>query len=725
VKCVIAAVTLACSVLLSGASVPKQNLALEIFYGGAWHDLVTDDDVFADAPVKIRRGLGDESAGWPRPAQITAKLNNATDKYRTSNPESDLYGLAGRNTPLRVSVDGTVRGVVEASSWSADQTRDFRQTPRCGRAWVDVAGGGLLQRIGQWTAKLGSPFRRFNERIADLAGYWPMEDGAGTIQPFSTVPEATTTRFRGVSFESQERAPGSGPVANVITQFGATFKFTGGVPDATNGWQLGLVTYMADPGNVVIFTLLSASTLNGGRFFAFFDNATEDLTLQVVQGGVAVINFVVPMPGFDWYGKWFSLLFDVSYSAGTTTVAFKWRAIDDDGYSSIQDSYSGIPSNLNETFVTNGGGIPNGSAFGHVIGVHGQTDDLGSDARFEAFLGYPGERAAYRFGRLIDEELGPGHYYVSGSFNDSMPMGPQADDSLPNHIKEMIATEDALVYDHGTELKLFFVCRVDRYDQTVALALTPTDLPALPREVNDDKIAGNVVTASQRNGGDATARDDTSPLGTQAPPDGVGEEKRTVDVNLDDPSLLPQVANWWLRRGTVDLPRFPQLMVDLGAAPHLIDAVEATTIGSVITISGFREYLIRLYVLGWTETIGTHSRRIIFTCAPDQQFVTGEWDSAESLWDSMTTTLKTAAGKTDTSLTFRTVSSKGVWSTTATPYPALISGELVTVTSMGAASLVSGAYDQAATVRRSVNGIRKALAAGESIAVATPGRWAL
>jgi hypothetical protein len=163
--------------------------------------------------------------------------------------------------------------------------------------------------------------------------------------------------------------------------------------------------------------------------------------------------------------------------------------------------------------------------------------------------------------------------------------------------------------------------------------------------------------------------------------------------------------------------------IDLNALPSLVTAVESVRVGNVIEITGFRENTVRLYVLGWTETIGTHTRKIVFTCAPDQQFVVGEWDATDSRWDSATTTLKTGVNTTATAWTFRTQSSKGVWSTT-TPYDCFIAGERVTVTAMGAASLVSGAYDQAATVTRSVNGIVKSQATDAPIHAFTPGRWA-
>ena len=177
-------------------------------------------------------------------------------------------------------------------------------------------------------------------------------------------------------------------------------------------------------------------------------------------------------------------------------------------------------------------------------------------------------------------------------------MGPQPVATLAEHFQEIVTTDDALLFDDRTNIRLRLLCRLDRYNQTPALELSPADLPALPREVIDDLPIHNLVTASQRDGGEAVAEDSTGPLGTQPPPDGAGEYRQRVDVNLAVPPWqLPQVANWWLRRGTVDLPRLPQVTIDLTPlSPAKIAEVEAVDVGDVITIDGFREDLIRLYV---------------------------------------------------------------------------------------------------------------------------------
>jgi hypothetical protein len=256
------------------------------------------------------------------------------------------------------------------------------------------------------------------------------------------------------------------------------------------------------------------------------------------------------------------------------------------------------------------------------------------------------------------------------------------------------------------------------------LELDVTDLPSsLPPEVTDGLGAWNVLMASQRGGVDFTARDDTGPAGTQDPPDGRGEKRQTVDVNVyDETAQLEQTAYWWLNRGTVDLPRFPRVTVNLAALPSSkIAEVEAVDVGKVITISGYREYVIRLYVLGYTETIGTHSRSIVFTCAPDRQFEVAVYTADGATltptvrrYDSATTTLAEAITTTETLWDITTVGEGDVWSTTSEPYDWIVNGERVTVTSMTAAA-GSGPYTQTATVTRSVNGVVKTHSSGDAI----------
>lgn len=81
---------------------------VEIYYDEAWHD-ITDDVQLRDGGIVIDRGRTGESSTTDA-STCKLSLNNGTSKveptvsgrYAPRNPNSDLYGKIGRNTPLRV-----------------------------------------------------------------------------------------------------------------------------------------------------------------------------------------------------------------------------------------------------------------------------------------------------------------------------------------------------------------------------------------------------------------------------------------------------------------------------------------------------------------------------------------------------------------------------------------------------------------------------------------------
>lgn len=697
---------------------PKQDVAVELFYDGAWHDLVSDDDVFADTPIVIMRGNGDESAAI-RPSSISLRLANDDDKFRTSNPLSPLYGKAGVNTPLRVSVGGSIRGYGEASSWKADQSPNFRRFPRRGKAWVDVQAGGLLQRIGQWTRSVKSPLRLATEDLAGLCGYWPMEDDAGSSVATSVVAGTQFATVGGLSFGSQQSPPGGGTGVDVGANPATSFQFQRGNPASTGGWQLNRVIYLNKlTGGGTSDPLFGVQLANGWSVFLQLDGDTDNATLRVSGDGSTILSTTVSTSG-NWLGRWIMVQLQATYSGGTTTLAAYWRGVGDPDWETFSGTWTGVTSTLDFC----GPLLPEGSAFGHMVGTIGTAAALTSDARFEAFLGHNGERASYRFGRLCDENNVP--YYVSDGFDSSQEMGPQGGDlTLSENFKEIQSTEDGIVFDHRSEGRVFFLSQTDRHNQTPALTLNAAGedhgMPSLPAEVSDDLPIHNIVTAKQRLGGDFTARDDTSSAGTQDPPDGRGEYKQDVAVNVYAPSAaLAQQAHWWLNRGTVDLPRFPKVTVNLAALDAArVAEVEAVEVGSVIEIVGYREYTIRLYVVGYTETIGTHSRSITFVCAPDKQFQVGVLDT--NRLQANFTVVFPALDATSTSLTLFTGEPNEQWRTGSNGVHIMLGGEEIILGTVGART-GTNPYSQAVTgCTRGVNGIQKAHGITELVKVVDP-----
>jgi hypothetical protein len=700
---------------------PKQDVAVELYIDGAWHDIVPDEDVFADTPITIRRGNGAESAA-PRPSSITLRLANDDDMYRTTNPESPLYGKAGRNTPTRTSVAGVVRGTVEASSWNADQTPDFRRTPPRGKAWVDIEGGGLTQRINQWTEKLKSPLTRQTSSYTSLLGLWPLEDPRESTILSQVVPGVASGTYSGtVTLGDQDERPG-GALSTAQIGAGAVLRGTFAATTAS-GWQvLFAMRLPALPGSAAYEEVFSWQDSVGRRWTWELNNANYAWRVYDTDGVTLLVNVAASYSGTE-PNQWVRFRMKVTVSGATVTYEPAWYVEGSDNVFGTTGTFAGTSTGRPTSWTAQAGTYNVGGWYTNVFAVDDTTLDVtGTAAAAQAFNGHLGERAGVRFGRLMDE-LGLA-YTVVGDVDLTRRMGTQPSDTVPNILKEIQTTEDGLIFDDIDAIALVFLTLNARLNQTPALALIPTDLPALPKEVTDDLDPHNIVTAAQRDGAEYTARDDTGPLGTQPPPDGVGEYRQTVDVNIYDETDLPQVANWWLYRGTVNLPRFPQVTINLAAlGPAKIAEVETVDVGSVITIDGYREYTIRLYVLGWTETIGTHTRTIVFTCAPDQQFNAGEYDDGIVRYDSASTTTGASYTPTATSIVFSTTDAGDLWWTGGT-YDCICAGERFRVEAMGAAS-GSGPYTQPATVVRAVNGVRKTLPAGEPIHVATPGRYAL
>lgn len=721
-----------------------QNVAVQLYYSGAWHQV--EPEVFIDNQINIERGQ--RSAEQPaEPDAVDLRFNNITDKYRPSNPTSTLYGRAGRNTPLQVLVDSDPRATVEASTWEPGQTDDFRVSPARGLRWVDVQGKGVLDRIAQWKQRLRSPiYRAVKLSGVEPAEYWPTEDVNGSSQAVSAVggaPMLPITYVRYTLPDGSPLPPGGAP------QFGQG-----------NGV----------PGSAALPSFQSGGTLAAAIRAASFNGYAVDWVMQFAAGTDA--GGTTSADVLRWQESGTYVMFTVNVVKGSVTVFHANAADARTGASTgscvaALDVYDGAPHHFRYQVRQNGGnylaqmwidglfyatadnfipgmtgtvGAPTSiqwnpeedqgdympTAAGHlIIWASGQIGD--QPPIFTAAGGHTGETAADRYARLmIEEGLA---FVVIGDPAGSWPMGPQPVDTLDNLLQECARTEDGLIFDDRDQVRGKFRTRGSLYDQVPALELTyPTDVYPPFKEVIGGFTVANRVTVSQRGGGTFEKSLDSGPLGTQPPPDGVGEYKQTVEVNTaSEQDDLPALSGWWLGRYTVDTPRFTAVTVNLTDRPDLAPDASAVDIGDRITITAYVEYIVDLIVIGISETIGSHTRKITYTCIPGRQFLTGIYDDTTRRYDSKTTTLNAAVTNSATTLVFKTTDPGDLWRPGGGGYDVLTSGEQITVPPGGMGAVTgTGPYLQTATgCTRSVNGVIKALSANEPIHVFNPARWAL
>lgn len=77
---------------------PRFDLHTELMLGTKWTDVTSD--VRLESKVKIKRGRADEASRTDH-GKMDLTFKNGSGKYTPRNPLSPLYGLIGRNTPIR------------------------------------------------------------------------------------------------------------------------------------------------------------------------------------------------------------------------------------------------------------------------------------------------------------------------------------------------------------------------------------------------------------------------------------------------------------------------------------------------------------------------------------------------------------------------------------------------------------------------------------------------
>jgi hypothetical protein len=661
-------------------------------------DCHADDRLRISTGGVLRESVGGTGGSW---TQIAVPIVESS----TGNRQVYLRYLKDGATTAgadAVYVDDVLfldaRSVVEVSSWAPDRTVDFDASTGRGDQWTEVVGEGLLRRVGSWTEPLHSAMHRAISGLGTLVGFWPGEDDRNATQMASAIA-GTAALASGVTFDEDE-SPGGGSTSVLLSSTGSLLgRFN--TTTTTTGWQISWAFKLAQvPAGGTGLPLMSWTTSNGYRWSIDVNNSSY--TINVLDNdGTSLLASPI---GFGTGGEpnnWITMRFRASASGGTVTYNLAWYPEGAGVTYTAGSTFSGSVGRLLQWRIGGNTNTADGW-FAYVYGVEGTADDLLDGDLTASFNGFPGETAGNRFLRLMREEgLEPD---LIGAAEDTELMGVQRPDSLLDLLREIRDTDGGVLFDTRSAIGISYRTRVDMYRQAPALELTfPDDIAPPLRPVLDDLETHNVVTVSQRDGGSATAADNTGPMGTQPSPDGVGVYKQDIDVNVSDEDRLVDLAGWWLQQGTIPDARYPQVTVDLDASPELAAAAGATGPGDRITIEGLAPDLIDLIVVGLAETLtNSKRRRITFTCTPARNFNVGEYDATDSRWDSRTTTLAAPATSSATSL----------------------SGERVTVTAMSSAA-GSGPYTQTATVTRAVNGVVKALPADSPVHIATPGRWAL
>lgn len=710
------------------APMPRHHLVVSLFWSGAWHDLSEPDVV--DGSASVLRGLTDDGTG--RPGEVKFRIHDDAQRFDPDNELSDLYGLIGTRTPVRITTDGIVDMVGEVSGWQPGRTPDYQPgPPQRGWQWTDVTAAGVLRRVGAWPKALDSAARRYFSAAPGIRSYWPFEETSAATMAASGLPFGPPALY-----PTDGIAPGSvdGPggslqapaVESAPGSWGARYTpIPSGVWQCVTGWRIPSDVSPAAPAGQWMWRIYTSN----GFILELASLSATQWQLTTWAGTVSDVAVVNWAPAFvstpTWWMQW-----SLRVTPGTNTEVIV-QMTDYDGGTGVPGAGGGSVGttrtltgwNLGYPVRWEGPNWPGLQWCHHALfDAGGPGGGMTGAEVMGALHGWIGENPYGRVQRLAAES-GIACVVVAEDPDETVRndntlyMGPQRPDTLINLLREAETTGAGILAEDPASAALWFrTCR-SMYADPVLQLVYPRDIVAPFVKTTDDVDFANTVTAKQREGSEVTATLTSGPVGTAA----IGAEKRDVLVNMENTVLLPQVAAYWLNMWSGPGARYPSIVIDAELLPALAAAAARLVPGDLITVSGFRPQVVWLQVLSVASAVSTARRTITVTTLPAAQIGrVGVYDRPGDRYDAVSAVAVAAAATGPITVegdVFNT------WSTTAVPYDWSVRGERVTVTAITAPVLTAGRYRQTATVARSVNGAVRAHPAGTAVGLYDPCYW--
>lgn len=682
---------------------------VELNLSGVWTD-VSSYVASARDVVRITRGRQDEQA-QPEPSKASFSLNNRDGRFSPRNPMGPYYGIIGRNTPVRISLPGYgYRFFGEISSWPITWDASGQD------AWTKVEAAGILRRLSQGVPPLEGPITRFatSAGATPAIAYWPLTDPPGSSSLASGLNGGLPMAIEGVGVPRLS-TDSSFATSDPLPEF--AFTSFRGFPSLASGPDIFCYFLLSvpDTGDTNDSVLLRFLT-NGSAFrweIRYFSAAGGQLQLRCFDSaGASILTSAL---AFAVNGIPSIVRLDLDQSGGNVSWSLSVTKFLDGSTSFVAGALAGTLVSLYQVQMS-ADRVMDGTAVGHLT-----ITNTAPASVTQMIRGWTGETAGRRIERLCAEEGVP--LVTEGDLDDTEAMGMQTAGTLLDLLLQCEEADMGLLHEPRTALALAYRTRKSLYAQAPTLELTYPQLSAI-QPVEDDQRTRNDVIVSRKFGSSARATVTTGPLSVLAPPNGVGRYQDTKTLVLASDDQLQYQADWRVRVGTIDEPRYPILALDVykytGASKTNAAALD---VGDLMTVSGTPIWVPREGVaalaIGYQETIGPAAWLLELNAIPGTP-----WDDIFVL-DSTTngrldaTTLVTNE-PLDTTETGVDYAGEAVITTATAPgeFPVslLIGGEQMTNTGTVGATM---------TVVRSANGVIKSHLTAAPIQLARPGVLAL
>jgi len=696
------------------------GLRVELYLGAlGWTD-ISPYVLYRDSTqrITITRGRPNETSQI-QPQTAAFQVNNRDGRFSPRNPAGPYWGLIGRNTPVRISrlQNGVRRYRFHGEVVSWPTVWDISGSD----VWVDVSAAGMLRRLQQGTSSLQSAMRSYTPTSTALTAYWPCEDGPGALQLASAFPGGKPMSIAG----NPDLASYSG------------FVCSSPIPTLrTDTWQ-GVVTNPSTSSTTAVKFLfyVPASTLaDGSRIISANTGggAIGRIDLKYRTGGLLQVQVYAPANATAIADSGATLL-GAGADASLVELTVLWTAAgaDTNVFFLVQAvGSSALPLGLAVASGVHAGGLlsvvvaPDGTMGGASIGQIKTLDiNVLGDVALNAYIGEDPLARLLRLASQVNADVVPVDYGVSRT--DSVTMGYQTVDTFANLAQQVPDADAGMLYESADQLALAYRVRPSLYNQgtvynarrglTLDYAQAQLSGPLGP--VDDDAYTRNDVTVQRLNGSSLEAALAAGALSTQQPPAGVGGYATTYSLSVGLDAQLPDHAHWRLHLGTVDEPRYPQVMLNLRHPQFtgnvdLLNEALVMDIGDLVVVNNPPAWMppdaIRQILQGYTETLGVFEHDMVLNCSPEAPYRVGMvGDAVLGVVDTDGSTLAAPLGPALNPNPFFAGGSLAGWSATnaaaaiagtsgsASPLPAggpTGYGALLTPSGSGAVNFASGSF---------------------------------
>jgi hypothetical protein len=604
--------------------------------------------------------------------------------------------------------------------------------------YVTVTPTGVTRRMDAGNKPEDSALLRFI-RANNPIECWPLTDGEDSVDARSLVGgRDMKQRFLSTdtspNFAKGELAPWIEPVIQVRPD--TTGALEGLVPDSTSAaakWSVDL--FMRGGGNesaggLVIYDRGAGTDADNqfSVFMVFNGNLDSLATTYTLQGETSSSTTLLTAgAGANIYDEGLHhirLTMDPGASSTGWEMYTDGTLLDSGTLASIVvkaprliDLRFGFLTLADETMTDRG--------FGYVTYWDGNGPTAAQ--MWQAATGFPGETAGARIERLATES---GYTAtVAGESIHQELMGVQTRQKLLALMNEAARTNFGYLLDARDRAEVIHRGHSTLWNQPPAVTLDFSagliSSPFAPRD--DDKLTENDVSVRRRFG-QVPARQvlESGALSVLEPPDGVGRYDNEYTYSLYTDAQAAGTAAMLLHLGTYDGVRYSRITLDLAnpRVAQMIDPILRLDVGDKVRLTRLPKDHgpddVDVLVVGYTEEAGPDRWRLVLNCVPAEPWTAFTLGSdTYSRLDTAGCELTSGITATATSVAVTTTALRR-WIDSATypthfPFDVRVGGEVMRVTACTGTTL-----SQTFTVTRSVNGVRKAHDAGESVALAHP-----